>query len=159
MLTEIGSTPHGDQSERLIIGQIQPLHAQNVVGTEHGPYLSAGFLEGELEDAPFRANATVDQLRLDGGQSAETLTQRCGGHEPTETLTRINEAFVAQGFESPPHGDATGLELGTKIALRRQQTSRGVRTIVHPSAQLVGDDPIPDFSGSGPAHTCIILVS
>jgi len=106
MLTEFRATPHRHEGERLTIGQIQTFHAQHVVGTQDRLHASRRLLEGELQDAALGSNATVGQLRFDGGQPAETLTQRCRGHEPSETLACVHQTFVAQHLERATHGHA-----------------------------------------------------
>ncbi len=95
MLPEIGSTPHGDHRERLAIGQIETLHPQDLIGTEYCFHSSRRPFESEFEHSSLGANPSFGQLGFDGGQSSETLLQRLGGHEPSESLASIDQSFVA----------------------------------------------------------------
>ena len=159
MLTQLGSTPHRDERERLPVGQIQSLHPQHVVGAENGLHAPSRLLECELQDATLRTDASIHQLRFDGRQTTEALTQRCGRHEPPETLTRVHQTLVAQHLERTTNGHAARGELRSEFTLRGQQLSGREGPGPHATTQLVGDRAVPDFPASRASHTCIILVS
>ena len=71
--------PHGDEGERLAVGEVEPGDAQHLgVGRqpEHLRDLGRRGLEAELENPPLRAGAGGLERGLDGGDASERLTYR-----------------------------------------------------------------------------------
>ena len=81
MLAELGRAPHGDDRERLPVGEVEALDAQHLIGRERLAHPPVGAHEGELEDLTLGLDPALGQLALDGDELAERLAQRSSACE------------------------------------------------------------------------------
>jgi hypothetical protein len=139
---ELGGAPHGDDGERLAVGQGEALHAQHLLLAEHAPHALGRHGEGELDDPPLGMATAALELVLDRAEVLEALTHGLGRDEPAEALARRDQALLAHDLEGAAHRHPAGAEAdGQRRLARQQRTGRARRRQL---AQLGGDLLVAD---------------
>ncbi|MEZ5178352.1 MAG: cellulase family glycosylhydrolase [Acidimicrobiales bacterium] len=154
LAAETLGAPHRDAGEGLAVGQVDPAHGEDLVDAQDGPHLGRRGHEGEVGDAPFRAQALGLQLGLDGGQPGEGLADGGLGHEPAEPLPRVDEALGAELLERLADRHPGGAVRCRQLGLGREQAAGGVLARPQAPSQVDGDLLVPD--GAHLSHSCML---
>ena len=145
--------PHGDPAERLTVSQVQSPHLEHAATAQDGPHTIRRAHEAEGQDATFRTDPGVGQLRLERVEPRQVLTQRLAGDEPSESLAALQQAFGSQHLEGPAHRHPAGLVLFGQVRFRGQHTSGCELGTRQPATQVVGDRLVAD----GPHELVVYL--
>ena len=113
VLAELGRAPHGDDGERLAVGEVEPLDPQHLIASR-APRRRAARCGGEreLDDLALGMDAAVDQLALDRAELGERSAAAVrAADEPAEALPGGDQPLVAQRLERAADRDPAGVEL------------------------------------------------
>ena len=111
-------------------------------------------LEAELQDLALGLAPFGLELRLDGVEVGQRLAHGRTGHEPTEALPGVDQAFSPQFIQRLADRHPGGAVRSGQLGFRRQHAARGELALGEASPQVGSDIAISD--GAHLSHSCML---